>query len=194
MCVNIGHADDRVIQAIAEQVAQLPYVVPAHATEARGKLGRELARISPEPASTSPTSPSPEPTRTKRRCGSRASTPGRLQDPNPLPLLSRQQPGCDVRLGRLPSYAIRGGHDRRRPHPRSLSVPQSAGRRTRKTSFPAYMQYLEDVIQREGPGHDRGLPPGADYRHQWNHRPAGRLVPRRYPRAVRPLRHPADRR
>ena len=36
VCVNIGHADDRGIEAINQQVSALPYVVPAHATEARG--------------------------------------------------------------------------------------------------------------------------------------------------------------
>ena len=47
MNVNIGHADPRVAQAIGEQLAELPFIVPQHATAARGLLGRELARITP---------------------------------------------------------------------------------------------------------------------------------------------------
>ena len=47
MNVNIGHADPRVAHAIGEQLAELPFIVPQHATAARGLLGRELARITP---------------------------------------------------------------------------------------------------------------------------------------------------
>jgi len=47
MCVNIGHADDRVVRAIAEQAAVLPYVNPALATEPRARLGAKLAEIAP---------------------------------------------------------------------------------------------------------------------------------------------------
>src|SRR6195256_2721409 len=47
MCVNIGHADDRVVRAIAEQAAVLPYANPFLATEPRAKLGAKLAQISP---------------------------------------------------------------------------------------------------------------------------------------------------
>ena len=75
MCVNIGHADDRVIQAINEQVSELPYVVPAHATEARGRLGQELARISPEGLNKSYITLGRGPTPTKRRSELLGSTP-----------------------------------------------------------------------------------------------------------------------
>src|SRR6059058_3700308 len=47
MCVNIGHADDRVVRAIAEQAAVLPYANPFLATEPRAKLGAKLAEIMP---------------------------------------------------------------------------------------------------------------------------------------------------
>src|SRR2546426_7030724 len=47
MCVNIGHADDRVVRAIAEQAAVLPYANPFLATEPRAKLGAKLAEITP---------------------------------------------------------------------------------------------------------------------------------------------------
>jgi len=47
MCVNIGHGDERVIQAIQEQAASLCYVHPAMATEPRARLGEMLARITP---------------------------------------------------------------------------------------------------------------------------------------------------
>src|SRR5881296_1800026 len=47
MCVNIGHADERVIRAIHEQAAALPYANPFMATEARARLGAKLAEITP---------------------------------------------------------------------------------------------------------------------------------------------------
>src|SRR6266567_6128934 len=47
MCVNIGHADDRVVNAIQEQAAVLPYANPFLATEPRAKLGAKLAEITP---------------------------------------------------------------------------------------------------------------------------------------------------
>src|SRR6187200_2449457 len=47
MCVNIGHGDERVIRAIQEQAAVLPYANPFMATEARARLGVKLAEIAP---------------------------------------------------------------------------------------------------------------------------------------------------
>jgi taurine--2-oxoglutarate transaminase len=47
MCVNIGHGDRRVIDAITEQATKLQYVTPAFATEIRGRLGQKLAEILP---------------------------------------------------------------------------------------------------------------------------------------------------
>ena len=47
MCVNIGHADDRVVRAIQEQAAVLPYANPFLATEPRARLGAKLAEIAP---------------------------------------------------------------------------------------------------------------------------------------------------
>src|SRR5664279_1820412 len=47
MCVNIGHGDERVVRAIAEQAATLAYANPFMATEARARLGQKLAGICP---------------------------------------------------------------------------------------------------------------------------------------------------
>src|ERR1700676_932978 len=47
MCVNIGHGDARVIQAIQEQAATLAYANPFMATEPRARLGAKLAEIAP---------------------------------------------------------------------------------------------------------------------------------------------------
>src|SRR4029450_7974722 len=47
MCVNIGHGDERVIRAIAQQAETLAYANPFIATEARARLGRKLAEICP---------------------------------------------------------------------------------------------------------------------------------------------------
>jgi len=47
MCVNIGHGDERVINAIKEQAETLAYANPFMATEVRARLGAKLAEITP---------------------------------------------------------------------------------------------------------------------------------------------------
>ena len=47
MCVNIGHGDQRVIQAIVRQAQELPYAGPGMATKPRALLGKVLAEITP---------------------------------------------------------------------------------------------------------------------------------------------------
>ena len=47
MGVNIGHGDQRVMDAIAEQGRTLPYISPFMATEVRARLGRKLAELLP---------------------------------------------------------------------------------------------------------------------------------------------------
>ena len=47
MCVNIGHGDPRVVKAIQDQAAVLPYANPFMATEPRARLGAKLAEITP---------------------------------------------------------------------------------------------------------------------------------------------------
>jgi taurine--2-oxoglutarate transaminase len=47
MSVNIGHGDERVIQAIAQQAQTLAYANPFMATEVRARLGAKLAEITP---------------------------------------------------------------------------------------------------------------------------------------------------
>jgi len=48
MCVNIGHGDERVINAITAQLNQVAYVAPTAATTAiRAELGRLLREITP---------------------------------------------------------------------------------------------------------------------------------------------------
>ncbi len=47
MCVNIGHGDERVINAIIEQAKALPFAGPAMATRPRAILGKLLSEITP---------------------------------------------------------------------------------------------------------------------------------------------------
>src|SRR5882757_1508283 len=47
MSVNIGHGDERVIQAIIDQAQTLAYANPFMATEPRARLGAKLAEITP---------------------------------------------------------------------------------------------------------------------------------------------------
>jgi taurine---2-oxoglutarate transaminase len=47
MCTNIGHGNQRVINAIVEQARQLPFAGPPMATKPRAMLGKLLAEITP---------------------------------------------------------------------------------------------------------------------------------------------------
>ncbi len=48
MCVNLGHKNQAVIEAIAAQARTLPYVAPGYATDARVELSRLLLEVLPE--------------------------------------------------------------------------------------------------------------------------------------------------
>ncbi len=48
MCVNIGHGNERVIEAICDQARELPYVGPGMASKPRAALGKLLSEIVPE--------------------------------------------------------------------------------------------------------------------------------------------------
>jgi taurine--2-oxoglutarate transaminase len=47
MCVNAGHGDQRIIDAIKKQADQLAYIGPFMAHEPRARLGRKLAELLP---------------------------------------------------------------------------------------------------------------------------------------------------
>jgi taurine---2-oxoglutarate transaminase len=47
MCVNVGHGDQRIIDAIAHQAKELAYAAPGMATRPRAVLGQKLAEITP---------------------------------------------------------------------------------------------------------------------------------------------------
>jgi taurine--2-oxoglutarate transaminase len=47
MCSNIGHQDQRVIDAIKAQAEELCYAGPSMATRVRAEMGVELAKITP---------------------------------------------------------------------------------------------------------------------------------------------------
>ena len=47
MCVNIGHGDERVIEAIVAQARELPFAAPGMATRARAHLGQLLSEVVP---------------------------------------------------------------------------------------------------------------------------------------------------
>ena len=48
MCVNIGHGDERVINAIIDQAKELAYAAPGMATKPRAILGKKLTEIVPK--------------------------------------------------------------------------------------------------------------------------------------------------
>ena len=52
MCVNIGHGDERVIRAMQDQVAELPYAAPGMTTKVRALASKMVAEITPRQALT----------------------------------------------------------------------------------------------------------------------------------------------
>jgi taurine--2-oxoglutarate transaminase len=52
MCVNIGHGDERVIKAMQEQVAELPYAAPGMTTKVRAQASKMVADVTPHQALT----------------------------------------------------------------------------------------------------------------------------------------------
>lgn len=47
MNVNIGHGNQKIRQAVAQQMDEISYVYPGAATKARGELGKKLAELAP---------------------------------------------------------------------------------------------------------------------------------------------------
>lgn len=47
MNVNIGHGNQRITEAVADQMRKVSYVFPGMVTEARGELGKMLAELTP---------------------------------------------------------------------------------------------------------------------------------------------------
>lgn len=52
MCVNIGHGDERVIKAMQEQAAELPYAAPGMTTKIRALASKAVADVTPQRALT----------------------------------------------------------------------------------------------------------------------------------------------
>ena len=50
MCVNIGHGDERVIRAMQEQAAELPYAAPGMTTKIRALASKAVADVTPHQA------------------------------------------------------------------------------------------------------------------------------------------------
>jgi len=48
MCVNIGHGDERVIKAMQEQAAELPYAAPGMTTKIRALASKAVADVTPQ--------------------------------------------------------------------------------------------------------------------------------------------------
>lgn len=52
MCVNIGHGNERIIKAMQEQTAELPYAAPGMTTNIRALASKTIAEITPHQALT----------------------------------------------------------------------------------------------------------------------------------------------
>ena len=52
MCVNVGHGDERIIKAMQDQIAELPYAAPGMTTKIRAIASKAVADITPHQALT----------------------------------------------------------------------------------------------------------------------------------------------
>jgi taurine--2-oxoglutarate transaminase len=52
MCVNVGHGDERIIKAMQEQIAELPYAAPGMTTKIRALASKAVADVTPHQALT----------------------------------------------------------------------------------------------------------------------------------------------
>jgi len=52
MCVNVGHGEERIVQAMEEQAAELPYAAPGMTTRIRALASKAVAEITPHKALT----------------------------------------------------------------------------------------------------------------------------------------------
>jgi taurine--2-oxoglutarate transaminase len=52
MCVNVGHGDERIIRAMQEQTAELPYAAPGMTTKIRALASKAVADVTPHQALT----------------------------------------------------------------------------------------------------------------------------------------------
>ncbi len=52
MCVNVGHGDERIIRAMQEQAAELPYAAPGMTTKIRALASKAVANVTPDQALT----------------------------------------------------------------------------------------------------------------------------------------------
>jgi taurine--2-oxoglutarate transaminase len=52
MCVNAGHGDERIIKAMQEQAAELPYAAPGMTTKIRALASKAVADVTPQQALT----------------------------------------------------------------------------------------------------------------------------------------------
>ena len=188
MSVNIGHGDQRVIDAIEAQAEKLAYANPFMAHEPRARLGREAGRAD---AGRHRRLLLHERRRRGERERHQARPPvhGPPEDPGALPLVSRRhRPGH--RGHRRP--APLGRRDRRVPAS-SACPTRTAGAGPSRSRSSERSRDLEEVDHVRGPAHDRRLHPRAGRGHQRHPHPARRLPPGRA-RDLRPPRHPAHRR
>ena len=47
-CVNAGYSDQRIVDAMTEQLTELPYVSPSNHSDVRTRLARELVKVAPD--------------------------------------------------------------------------------------------------------------------------------------------------
>ena len=94
MCVNIGHGDERVIRAIQEQAAVLAYANPFMATEPRARLGAEARRDHARATSTSSSSPTAAPRRTRTRSSSRGWRPAATRSSRATARITARRPAA----------------------------------------------------------------------------------------------------
>ena len=195
MCVNIGHGDERVIEAIVDQARELPFAGPGMATRPRAALGKLLRRDRAGGL-----------TRFLYTLGGADANENAIK-------LARAYTGRHKILARYRSYhgasygAMAATGDPRRvaweptvmpgvvhfldPYRYRSTFHRSNPEICEAEFCPDYLNHLEEIIQFEGPQTIAAVMLETGHRHERGDHPAAGL-PARRARAVRPLRDPAD--
>jgi taurine--2-oxoglutarate transaminase len=155
MCVNIGHGDPRVIDAIVQQARELPFAGPPMATKPRALLGKLLAEVTPGDLNTflftlggadanenavklarAYTGRHKILTRYRSYHGATAGAMALTGDPRRVAWEPNLMPGV---VHFLDPYRYRSTFHRTNPHISEADFTQD------------YLNHLEEVIQYEGP-------------------------------------------
>ena len=146
MCVNIGHGDERVIRAIQRAGGDARLREPVHGHRAARAAGREARRDHARATSTSSSSPTAAPKRTRTRSSSRGWPPAATRSSRAIARITAPPPAAMTLTGDPRRWAAEPGM----PGVVHVLDPYHGIARGWDSAEQS-LAMLEEVIQLEGP-------------------------------------------